>query len=148
MTIAVYDDEALGVPELAQLERWLHVPRGHRIALINAPVDSALRLLAVSRRNPYDADVIIAFATRRKELARLKAAYRTASASRPTWIVHPDPDRPGTDLRWQWLIAALRQYGVNAVQQVPIGRLWSAVLLQPIHDAHPGEELVGHPGSS
>ncbi|TXH19099.1 MAG: hypothetical protein E6R06_25315 [Mycobacterium sp.] len=148
MTIAVYDDEALGVPELAQLERGLHIPRGHRMAVVNAPVDSALRLSAVSRANPYDADVVIAFATRRKELARLKAAYRTASAGRRTWVVHPDPDRPGTDLRWQWFIAALRQYGVNAVQQVPLGRLWSAVLLRPIHDAHLGSQLVGHPGSS
>lgn len=148
MTIAVYDNEALSAPELTQLEHCLHIPRGHRIALINAPVDSPLRLLAVSRANPYDADVVIAFATRRKELARLKAAYGTASAGRPTWVVHPDPDRPGTDLRRQWFLAALRQYGVNAVQQVAIGRLWSAVLLQPIPDAHLGAELVGHPGSA
>jgi hypothetical protein len=143
MTTALYDETA-SAPGLAHLEQRLPIPRGHSVAVINAPLESGLRLLAISRANPYDSKVVIAFATRRRELALLRAAYSAASAGRPAWIVYPEPGRPGTDLRWEWFLAALRQYGVDAAQHVSLEGGWEAVLLQRIGREDPDLVLVGH----
>lgn len=145
MTTALYDDTTVASPGLAQLEQRLNIPRSRSIAVINAPRESGLRLLAISRANPYASEVVIAFATRRRELALLRAAYSAASAGRPAWIVYPEPDQPGTDLRWAWFLAALRQYGVDAAQHVSLEGGWSAVLLQRIGRTDPDTVLVGHP---
>jgi len=142
MTTALYDDTDTA-PGLAQLERRLGIGRGRSVAVINAPRESALRLLAISRANPYDADVVVAFATRRRDLAWIKAAYHAAGSGRTAWLVYPEPGRPGTDLRWEWFLAALRQYGVQAAQHAGIGDGWSAVLLARLRNAEPTEELVG-----
>lgn len=144
MTTALYDETATG-PGLAQLEQRLPIARGRSVAVLNAPLESELRLLPISRANPYDADVVIAFAIRRRDLARLKAAYTAAHSGRLGWIVYPEPGQPGSDLRWEWFLAALRQYGVHAVQQVPIDGSWSAVLLQRIRNGFPDAELAGYP---
>jgi len=142
MTTALYD-ETDTAPGMAQLERRLGVTRGERVAVINAPLDSALRLLAISRANPYDADVVVAFASRRRDLAWIKAAYHAAGSGRTAWVVYPEPGRPGTDLRWEWFLAALRQYGMQAVRHAGIDHGWSAVLLARLRNAEPAEELVG-----
>lgn len=145
MTTALYNDATLDSPGLAQLEQRLNISRSRSIAVINAPRESGIRLLAISRANPYDSEVVIAFATRRRELAWLRAAYSAASAGRQAWIVYPEPGRPGTDLRWEWFLAALRQYGVDAVQHVSLEGGWSAVLLQRIGRQASETTLVGYP---
>ncbi|BBX24873.1 hypothetical protein MTER_42840 [Mycolicibacter terrae] len=141
MTTALYDDTTSG-PGLAQLEQMLQIGRGRSVAVINAPAESELRLLA-SRTNPNHADVVIAFALRRVDLAWLRAAYNAAGAGRTAWVVYPEPGQPGTDLRWEWFLAALRQYGVQAAHHVVIDRGWSAVLLQRIRNGEPEPGLFG-----
>lgn len=142
MTTALYDD-TVDAPGMAQLEKQLQLGRGRRVAVINAPPDSALRPPAVPRANPNNADVVIAFATRRVDLALLRPAYHAAGGGRTAWIVYPEPGRPGTDLRWEWFLAALRQYGVQAVQHVAIDECWSAVLLQRRRSGEAKAGLVG-----
>ncbi|OBK88888.1 hypothetical protein [Mycolicibacter sinensis] len=142
MTTALYDDTT-SAPGLAQLEQMLQIDRGSNVAVINAPPESGLRLLAISRANPYDVEVVIAFVTRRVDVAWIRAAYSAARSGRTAWVVYPEPGRPGTDLRWEWFLAALRQYGVQAVQQVPIDGSWSAVLLQRKRNGEPAPGLVG-----
>ncbi|BBX13056.1 hypothetical protein MNVM_21370 [Mycobacterium novum] len=142
MTSALYDDTT-SAPGLSQLEPLLEIERHHRVAVINAPADSALRLLPNSRANPGHADAVIAFATRRVELAFLRAAYNAAGSGRTAWLVYCEPGQPGTDLRWEWLLAALRQYGVQAVRHVRIDPGWSAVLLQRRRSGEAEPGLVG-----
>jgi hypothetical protein len=77
------------------------------------------------------------------DVAWIRAAYSAARSGRTAWVVYPEPGRPGTDLRWEWFLAALRQYGVQAVQQVPIDGSWSAVLLQRKRNGEPQPGLVG-----
>lgn len=144
MTTALYDDTA-SAPGLAQLEQMLEIARNHRVAVINAPADSALRLLPVSRANPDSADVVLAFATRRVDLAWLRPAYQAAGSGRTAWVVYCEPGQPGTDLRWEWFLAALRQYGVQAVRHVRIDPGWSAVLLERMRNEEPEPGLVGFP---
>ncbi|MEB3024154.1 hypothetical protein [[Mycobacterium] crassicus] len=144
MTTAL-DYEIVDPPGLAQLEERLKFGRRRSIAVINAPLHSPLRLLSVSRANPYESDVVIAFATRRVDLAWLKPAYRAAYSRRTSWLIYPEPTRPGTDLRWDWFLAALRQYGVHVVQQVSLDRNWSAVQLMSKQADDQEADLVGYP---
>lgn len=130
MTTAFYDlDGALG---LAELEQKLLVERNQTVAVLNAPHRSGLRLLAAGQPRPEQADVVVAFATRKKDLHWLKPAYAAAHTARVAWIVYPTPGQPGTDLRWEWLIQALRQYGLNIVEELSVNVAWSAVRLRPI----------------
>ncbi|MEZ0383733.1 hypothetical protein [Mycobacterium sp. pW045] len=142
LTSTLYDDPA-SAPGLAQLEQTLDIDRHHRVAVINAPADSVLRLLPNSRANPGHADVVIAFATRRVDLAFLRAAYHAAGSGRIAWVVYSEPGQPGTDLRWEWFLAALRQYGVEAVRHLRIDQGWSAVLLQRRRSGEAEPGLVG-----
>ena len=119
---------------LKELERKLQIKSGQSVAVIGAPVESRLRLLAAGRTDPDRADVVIGFATRPVDLAWLKPAYAAARAGRLAWVNYPVPGRPGTDLRLDWLLRALRQYGVEVVREVPVDDAWSALRLQPISD--------------
>ncbi|MGO9110801.1 MAG: dockerin type I domain-containing protein [Thermoguttaceae bacterium] len=61
---------------------------------------------------------------------------RALSAGRLAWVSYPKPGQPETDLRRDWLVRALRQYGVDAVQDVSIDGTWSALRLRPAKDDH------------
>lgn len=142
MTISLPDtDGALG---LAELEQRLQVARDQNVSVVNTPPNSALRLATTGQPHPNQADVVIAFATRRVDLAWLKSAYAAAHSARVAWIVYPKPGRPGSDLRWEWLIGALRQYGLNAVEEVSINHVWSALRLRPSGGAHESGGLGDH----
>jgi hypothetical protein len=88
MTTALYDDTT-SAPGLAQLEQMLQIDRGSNVAVINAPPESGLRLLAISRANPYDVEVVIAFVTRRVDVAWIRAAYSAARSGRTDCVVYP-----------------------------------------------------------
>ncbi|ORA77620.1 hypothetical protein BST28_17645 [Mycolicibacter kumamotonensis] len=142
MTTVLYNETASG-PGLAQLEQILQIGRHQKVAVINAPPESELRPLAVSRANPYDVDVVIAFVTRRVDVALIRAAYSAVGAGRRAWVVYPEPGQPGTDLRWEWFLAALRQYGVEAVRHAVVDNGWSAVLLGRKLNGDPEPDLIG-----
>lgn len=131
-------------PGLAELEQRLHVGRGRRVSVVNAPPDSALQLATVGQPRPEDADVVVAFATRRVDLAWLKSAYTAAHGTRTAWVVYPKPGLPGTDLRWEWLTGALRQYGLLATEETSVNQVWSAVRLCPSGGAHEPSGLGDH----
>jgi hypothetical protein len=126
----LHDDEGGGLG-LAVIEQKLQIKRGQSVAVINAPLGSRLKLLAAGRPHPDDADVVIGFAGRPVELALLGPAYAAARAGRLVWLNYPKPGRPGTDLRREWLLRALQQYGVKAVEDVSINHIWSALRLRP-----------------
>lgn len=128
-------DAAGGALGRAELERKLQIRRGQSVAVLKPPVESKLRLMAAGRADPDRADVVIGFALRSVDLARLKPAYTAARAGRLAWIGYPKPGTPGADLRREWLLRALRQYGIAAVQDVSIDGAWSALQLGPIADA-------------
>ncbi len=117
----------LGPGEL-ELEQKLQIKPSQSVAVVNAPPESGLRLLTTGGPNPDQADVVIGFAVRPADLAWLRPVYATA---RVAWVSYPKPGQPGTDLRRDWLVRALRQYGVEAVQDVSINGNWSALPLRP-----------------
>ena len=81
--------------------------------------------------------MVIGLAVRPADLAWLRSVYAAAHSGRLAWVSYPKPGRPGTDLRRDWLIGALRRYGVEAVQDVSITGTWSALWLCPANDDHP-----------
>jgi threonine dehydrogenase-like Zn-dependent dehydrogenase len=134
MTAALQDGGG-GALSLKILEQRLKIKDGHRVAVINAPRESGLRLSVASRQNPDQADVVIGFAARPVDLTWLKAAFAAARAGRLAWVSYPKPGRPGTDLHRGWLVRALRQYGVGAVEEVSVDDAWSALQLRSVRDS-------------
>ena len=124
------------VPGVRELEQKLQIERGQSVAVVNAPPESRLRLLSTAGSNPDQADVVIGFAVRPADLAWLRSVYVAARAGRLAWVIYPNPGQPGIDLRRDWLVRALRQHGVEAVQDVSINRTWSALWLHPAVGDH------------
>jgi len=124
------------VPDARELEQKLQIKPGQSVAVVNVPAESRLRLLRTAGSNPDQADVVIGFAALPADLAWLNSVYAAARAGRLAWVIYPNPGQPGVDLRWDWLVRALRQYGVEAVQDVSINRTWSALRLRPVEDDH------------
>ena len=119
-----------------ELEQKLQIKTGQSVAVVNAPPESRLSLLRTAGSNPDHADVVIGFAVRPVDLAWLRSVYSAAHAGRLAWVSYPKPGRPGTDLHRDWLVRALRQYGVEAVQDMSINGTWSALRLRPAKDDH------------
>ena len=119
-----------------ELEQKLQIKTGQSVAVVNAPPESRLRLLRTAGSNPDHADVVIGFAPRPTDLAWLRSVYAAARAGRLVWVIYPSPGQPGIDLRRDWIVRALRQYGVEASQEASINRTWSAMRLRPAEDDH------------
>ncbi len=127
-----------------ELEQQLQIKPGQSVAVVNAPPESRLRLLRTAGSNPDQADVVIGFAVRPADLAWLRSVYAAARAGGLAWVIYPRPGQPGIDLRRDWLVRALRQYSVEASQDVSINRTWSAVRLHPAEDDHQPDTFIAN----
>ena len=134
------------MPGAQELEQKLQIEPGQSVAVVNVPAESRLRLLRTAGSNPDHADVVIGFAPRPTDLAWLRSVYAAARTGRLAWLIYPNPGQPGTDLRRDWLFRALRQYGVEAVQDVSINSTWSALRLRPAKDDHPPDSSTAKQG--
>jgi hypothetical protein len=114
-----------------ELKRQLRIKPGHRVAVVNAPPESALIVPTAVGLDPHHADAVIGFPARPADLARLRPVYAAVRAARLAWISYPNPGRPGAELHRDWLVRALRQYGVEPVEDVWIDETWSALRLRP-----------------
>lgn len=115
---------------LGELLRQLNLAPELSVAVVNAP--TALTPRPAAQPDPERADVVIGFVSRRVDLHWIRAVYTAAHRGRVAWIVYAKPGRPGTDLRWEWLLQALRQYRLNVVRDAPVNGGWAAVRLRPL----------------
>ena len=134
------------VPGARELEQKLQIKPGQSVAVVHVPPESRLRLLRTAGSNPDHADVVIGFAVRPADLAWLRSVYAAARAGRLAWVIYPNLSQPGTDLRRDWLVRALCQYSVEAVQDVSINRTWSALQLRPAKDDHQPDSSTAKQG--
>jgi hypothetical protein len=116
------------VPSARELEEKLQIMPGQSVAVVNVPAESR-------------------FAPRPTDLAWLRSVYAAASAGRLAWVIYPKPGQPGIDLRRDWLVRALRQYGVEPVQDVSINSTWSALQLDSAKDDHPPDTSTANKDS-
>ena len=140
--------EGGGMLGLAELEQRLQIKPRQSVAVVNAPPESGLRLLTTGGPDPDQADVVIGFAVRPVDLAWLRSVYAAARAGRLAWVSYPRPGSPGTDLRRDWLVRALRQYGVEAVQNVSINGTWSALRLRRADYDHQSDTSTANKDST
>ena len=134
--------------DVRELEEKLQIKPGQSVTVVNVPPESRLRLLRTAGSNPDQADVVVGFAFRPADLAWLRSVYAATRAGRLAWVIYPRPGQPGTDLRRDWLVRALRQYGVEAVQDVSINRTCSALQLGPAKDDHPPDTATANKDST
>jgi hypothetical protein len=117
--------------DIGEFARKLRIEPGHRVAVVNAPPDCALLVSRAGGLEPNRADVVIGFAIERADLASLNRVYAAALDARLAWVSYPRSGGLGTDLQRDWLVRAVRRYGVQAVEHVAIDDSWSALLLRP-----------------
>ena len=78
-----------------------------------------------------DADLVVAFVTRRDDLPLAEQARAAARADRLAWVSYPKGGQFGTDLNRDLLAAVLLAHGVQPVRQVSIDGTWSALRFRP-----------------
>jgi hypothetical protein len=111
----------------------LQIKDGQRVLVANQPADVDLGLPAEAATNdPTAADAVVAFVTRRSELhdvaaAAIEAGHRDQLA----WVAYPKAGKLGTDLNRDSLNAAMNENGLQAVRQVAIDDVWSALRFRP-----------------
>ena len=108
----------------------LQIKPGQSVAILNAP--PGLVLLGMpAMATAADADVVVAFVTRRDDLPSAEHAIAAARADRLAWVSYPKGGQLGTDLNRYLLAAALSAHGVQPVRQVSIDGTWSALRFRP-----------------
>ena len=112
------------------LSRKLQVKPGQSVAVLNAPPGLVLPGVPAAAA-AGDADVLVAFVTRRDDLPSAEQAIAAARADRLAWISYPKGGQLGTDLNRDRLAAALSAHGVQPVRQVSIDGTWSALRFRP-----------------
>ncbi len=135
-------------PGELELEQKLQIKPGQSVAVVNVPPESVLSLLTTGELNPDQADVVIGLAVRPTDLAWLRSVYAAARSGRLAWVSYPTPGQPGSDLRRGWLIRALRNYGVETVEDVSINHAWSALRLRLAKDDHPPDTSTANKDSN
>ena len=108
----------------------LQIKPGQSVAVLNAPPGLELPGVPVAAAAD-DADVVLAFVTRREDLDSAEQAVAEARGDRLAWISYPKGGQLGTDLNRDRLAAALAGRGVQPVRQVSIDDTWSALRFRP-----------------
>jgi hypothetical protein len=109
----------------------LQIKDGQRVQVIGAPSNVDLGLPA-DTSGDGDADVVIAFVTRRDDIAaNAGTAIEAGRRDGLTWIAYPKAGKLGTDLNRDSLNAAMNEKGLQAVRQIAIDEVWSALRFRP-----------------
>jgi hypothetical protein len=133
---------------LVELGRKLRIKPGQQVAVVNAPPECASIIPILGGLDPHHADAVIGFVIRRGDLDLLNSVYAAARTGRPAWVGYPKPGRLATDVHRDWLLRALRQYGVDPVDDVSIDDTWSAVLLRRgLYTEADAADLLAWPGN-
>ena len=108
----------------------LQIRPGQTVSVVNLPPGLAWPV-DPAEENPACADVVIGFATTRRDLGALGAVIDAARADRLAWIGYPKGGKLGTDLNRDLLVEAVSGLGVQPVRQVSIDETWSALRFRP-----------------
>ena len=107
----------------------LQIKVGQRVLVANKPSNVALGLPSeVTTNDPAAADAVVAFVTRSAELGDVAAAaIHAGRRDELAWVAHPKAGKLGTALNRDSLNAAMNERGLQAVRQVAIDDVWSAL---------------------
>ena len=112
------------------LAKKLNVKEGIAIHVVGKPAGTDLG--DVPTTTAADAQGVLIFARTRAEVdATCGPAVEAAKADRLAWIAYPKAGQLGTDLNRDILWKHLQGRGIQAVRQVAIDDLWSAMRFRP-----------------
>ena len=113
--------------------RKLQIKDGQRVLVANKPSNVDLGLPPdVATEDSNAADAVVAFVTRGAELDDVAAAAIDADRRDGlAWVAYPKAGRLGTDLNRDSLNAAMNEKGLQAVRQVAIDDVGSALRFRP-----------------
>ena len=111
----------------------LQIKDGQRVLIANKPSNVDLGLSpVVTTDDPKTADAVVAFVTRSAELDDVAAAAIDAGhRDQLAWVAYPKAGKLGTDLNRDSLNAAMNEKELQAVRQVAVDDLWSALRFRP-----------------
>lgn len=119
----------------------LQIKSGHSVAVVSLPPDVDLEMPDDCHRSiePDTADAVVWFVANRSGLdAGSEAVMSAAGRNALAWIAYPKAGQLGTDLNRDSLNDAMRALGVQAVRQVAINEVWSALRFRSVPGQHPG----------
>jgi hypothetical protein len=118
------------MPEPASLARKLNLKPGMKAGVLGKPDD--VNLADVELAADGSAEAIIAFARTKQEVDETcDPVVEAAKQDRIAWIAYPKAGKLGTDLNRDILWKHLKERGVDAVRQVSLDEVWSALRFRP-----------------
>ena len=108
----------------------LNLKPGMKLRVLGKPV--GVKLVGVKATTSRGADGVLVFVTKLAELERkVGPLVAAAKADRLAWLAYPKAGQLGTDLNrdivWEHMLAR----GVQAVRQIAIDEVWSALRFRP-----------------
>lgn len=116
----------------------LQITPGVSVALLHVPPDVTVDLPegCMATSDPAGAGAVVVFATNGAELAeRMEPAVEAALRDALAWIAYPKGGKLATDLNRDSLRDLLAPRGIDAVRQVAIDGVWSALRFRPARTA-------------
>jgi len=111
------------------LAKKLNFKSGMKVRVINRPVDVDLDDLAMGTDST---DGVLAFVRTLSEVdAKCATVLKAAKADCLAWIAYPKAGQLETDINRDTLRRHLQAKGVEAVRQVAIDSVWSALRFRP-----------------
>ena len=109
-------------------ERLLLKP-GQQAHLLHAPADQVKLFAAVATaERPSGASAVVVWAASQKELAaRLPKAGKACGEGARLWVCYPKAGQLGTDLSRDVLHDLLPAHGWDAIRQIALDEVWSAL---------------------
>lgn len=115
----------------SRLAQKLNLRSGTRIRVLGQPAD--VELPGVATRAAGDADGVLLFARTLEEARTMSdPVVGAALADRIAWIAYPKAGQLGTDLNRDILWKHMLGRGIQAVRQVAIDEVWSAIRFRPV----------------
>jgi ApbE superfamily uncharacterized protein (UPF0280 family) len=112
------------------MEQKLNLKKGMRLRVVGKP--ATVKLGGVATTTSARADAVIVFAKNLAEVdAKAGAAVEAAREDRIAWVAYPKAGQLDTDLNRDILWKHLLKKGVQAVRQVAIDDVWSALRFRP-----------------
>ncbi len=109
------------------IDAKLQLKPGWSVAVVDAPGEIPI---AASRADAAVADAVLLWVPDRAALeARIDVLRGAAERGAMTWIVYPKAKQLGTDLNRDIIHALMPANGLDAVRQIAVDDVWSALRL-------------------
>jgi hypothetical protein len=110
----------------SELAKKLNFKPGMAVHVVAQPAD--VDLSGLSSAEPGEAAGVLVFARTLEEAeARAGVLVQAAKGGMLTWVAYPKAGQLGTDLNRDILWKQLTRHGLQAVRQVAIDQVWSAL---------------------